>query len=127
MPTVAEQGVSGYDVSSWNAIFAPAGTPPEVVGKLNATLVEVLADPSIQQRFAELGVEARSSTPDEIGQRLADDLASRLHGIQLARGAGVDALTAASKSHAYLPSASIARALISSTVPSALMEMMASP
>ena len=62
-------------MTSWNAIFAPAGTPPEVVGKLNATLVEVLADPSIQQRFAELGVEARSSTPDEIGQRLADDIA----------------------------------------------------
>lgn len=74
VPTVAEQGVSGYDVSSWNAIFAPAGTPPEIVEKLHATLVEVLADPAIQARFAELGVEARSSTPDEIGKRLADDI-----------------------------------------------------
>ena len=75
VPTAVEQGVPGFEVTSWNAIFAPAGTPPEVIGKLNAALVEVLADPSIQQRFAELGVEARSSTPDEIGQRLADDIA----------------------------------------------------
>lgn len=74
VPTVAEQGVSGYDVSSWNAIFAPAGTPPEIVEKLHGALVEVLADPAIQARFAELGVEARSSAPDEIGKRLADDI-----------------------------------------------------
>lgn len=74
VPTVAEQGVSGYDVSSWNAIFAPAGTPPDIVDKVHAALVEVLSDPAIQARFAELGVEARSSTPDEIGKRLADDI-----------------------------------------------------
>lgn len=74
LATAEEQGVEGFDVTSWNAIFAPAGTPPEVVGKLNATLVEVLADPAVQKRFAELGVEARSSTPQEIGDRLAADI-----------------------------------------------------
>lgn len=74
VPTAQEQGVAGFDVTSWNGIFAPAGTPPEVVSKLNSTLVEVLADPAIQKRFAELGVEARSSTPEEIGKRLADDI-----------------------------------------------------
>jgi tripartite-type tricarboxylate transporter receptor subunit TctC len=74
VPTAQEQGVQGFDVTSWNAIFAPTGTPPEAVKKLNAALVEVLADPAIQKRFAELGVEARSSTPEEIGQRMADDV-----------------------------------------------------
>ncbi|TDK32360.1 tripartite tricarboxylate transporter substrate binding protein [Rhizobium deserti] len=74
IPTAQEQGVEGFDVTSWNAIFAPSGTPPEAVKKLNAALVEVLADPAIQKRFAELGVEARSSTPEAIGQRMADDV-----------------------------------------------------
>lgn len=74
VPTAGEAGVQGFDVTSWNAIFAPAGTPPEVVEKLNASLVEVLADRAIQQRFAELGVEARASTPQEIGDRLAADI-----------------------------------------------------
>lgn len=74
LATAQEQGVQGFDVTSWNGIFAPTGTPPEVVEKLNAALVEVLADPAIQKRFAELGVEARSSTPQEIGERLAADI-----------------------------------------------------
>ncbi|WP_407722194.1 Bug family tripartite tricarboxylate transporter substrate binding protein [Neorhizobium petrolearium] len=74
VPTAQEQGVTGFDVTSWNGIFAPTGTPPEVVKKLNAALVEVLADPAIQKRFADLGVEARSSTPEEIGKRLSDDI-----------------------------------------------------
>lgn len=74
LATAQEQGVEGFDVTSWNAIFAPTGTPQDVIDKLNASLVEVLADPAIQQRFAELGVEARSSTPDEIGKRLSDDI-----------------------------------------------------
>lgn len=74
LATAQEQGVEGFDVTSWNAIFAPTGTPQDVVDKLNATLVEVLSDPAIQTRFAELGVEARSSTPEEIGKRLADDI-----------------------------------------------------
>ncbi|WP_411828490.1 Bug family tripartite tricarboxylate transporter substrate binding protein [Neorhizobium petrolearium] len=74
VPTAQEQGVAGFDVTSWNGIFAPTGTPAEVVKKLNAALVEVLADTAIQKRFADLGVEARSSTPEEIGKRLSDDI-----------------------------------------------------
>jgi tripartite-type tricarboxylate transporter receptor subunit TctC len=74
VPTAQEEGVKGFDVTSWNAIFAPKGTPPEAVQKLNAALVDVLADPALQKRFADLGVEARSSTPEEIGARLKDDI-----------------------------------------------------
>ncbi|TDX77785.1 tripartite-type tricarboxylate transporter receptor subunit TctC [Neorhizobium sp. R1-B] len=75
VPTAQEQGVAGFDVTSWNGVFAPTGTPEEVVKKLNAALVDVLADPAIQKRFADLGVEARSSTPQEIGDRLKSDIA----------------------------------------------------
>ena len=74
VPTAVEQGVNGFDVTSWNAIFAPNGTPDEAVKVLNGALVEVLSDPAIQKRFADLGVEARSSTPEEIGKRLTDDI-----------------------------------------------------
>ncbi|MCV9947610.1 tripartite tricarboxylate transporter substrate binding protein [Rhizobium sp. BT-175] len=74
VPTAEEEGVKGFDVTSWNGIFAPAGTPQAVVDKLNAALIEVLADPDIKKRFAELGVEARSSTPEEIGGRLKVDI-----------------------------------------------------
>lgn len=75
VPTATELGVSGFDVTSWNAIFAPQGTPPDIVSALNAALIEVLADEAVRKRFTDLGVEARSSTPQEIGKRLADDIA----------------------------------------------------
>ncbi|WP_261338036.1 Bug family tripartite tricarboxylate transporter substrate binding protein [Rhizobium leguminosarum] len=74
VPTAQEEGVKGFDVTSWNGIFAPAGTPQGVVDKLNAALIEVLADPDIKKRFAELGVVAHSSTPKEIGDRLKADI-----------------------------------------------------
>lgn len=74
VPTAQEEGVKGFDVTSWNAIFAPAGTPQAVVNKLNTALVEVLGDPDVKKRFADLGVEARSSTPQEIGDRLKADI-----------------------------------------------------
>lgn len=74
LATAQEQGVEGFDVTSWNAIFAPTGTPQPIVDKLNAALTEVLAEPAIQERFADLGVEAGSSTPQEIGDRLAADI-----------------------------------------------------
>lgn len=72
--TAQEEGVKGFDVTSWNGIFAPAGTPQGVVDKLNAAIVDVLADPDVKKRFAELGVEAHSSTPQEIGDRLKADI-----------------------------------------------------
>lgn len=75
VPTVAESGISGFEVTSWNAIFAPKGTPQEAVTALNSALKAVLADKDIKKRFADLGVDARSSTPEEIGKRLEDDIA----------------------------------------------------
>lgn len=73
-PTVAEQGHAGFDVTSWNALFARAGTPKAVIDKLNATMREVLADQALKSRLLELGIEARASTPDELALRLKRDI-----------------------------------------------------
>jgi tripartite-type tricarboxylate transporter receptor subunit TctC len=75
VPTLAEGGVKGYDVVSWNALFAPAGTPPEVIAKLNAGLREVLALPDVKQKLLDLGIEARAGSPEELKARLVADIA----------------------------------------------------
>ena len=74
-PTVIEGGVKGYDVVSWNALFAPAATPPEVIAKLNAALREVVAQPGVRQKLLDLGIEARAGSPEELKTRLVDDIA----------------------------------------------------
>ena len=73
VPTAIESGVKGYDVASWNALAAPAKTPREVVDKVHGALVKALADPEVQKRFAELGVEGRSSTPKELAEFYASE------------------------------------------------------
>jgi tripartite-type tricarboxylate transporter receptor subunit TctC len=74
LATVQESGVAGYDVVSWNALFAPAGTPPEIVKTLNGALRDILADADVKRRLIELGIEARASTPQEISARLKSDI-----------------------------------------------------
>jgi len=64
--TVAEGGVKGYEVTSWNGMFAPRGTPSSIIALINATLREVLALPDVKQRLLELGIEARPSSPGEL-------------------------------------------------------------
>ena len=66
VPTVIEAGVPGYDVASWNALAAPAKTPHAVIMKVHDALVNALAAPEVQKRYAELGVEGRPSTPEEL-------------------------------------------------------------
>jgi tripartite-type tricarboxylate transporter receptor subunit TctC len=75
VPTVQESGIQSFEVTSWNGIFAPKGTPDEVVTKMNQALQTVLATPDIKQRMLGLGVEARASTPDELRTRLQSDIA----------------------------------------------------
>ncbi len=72
--TVRESGVTDYDVISWNALFAPAGTPPEIVKTLSGALQDILADAEVKRRLIELGIEARGSTPEEISARLKSDI-----------------------------------------------------
>ena len=72
--TVQESGVATYDVVSWNALFAPAGTPEAIVTTLNGALREILADADVKKRLIELGIEAKASTPQEISNRLKSDI-----------------------------------------------------
>jgi tripartite-type tricarboxylate transporter receptor subunit TctC len=74
IPTLRESGVADYDVVSWNAFFAPKGTPPEVISTLNRTLREILAEPDVKKQLLELGIEAKASTPEEISARLKSDI-----------------------------------------------------
>jgi tripartite-type tricarboxylate transporter receptor subunit TctC len=74
VPTVSEAGVPGYNVSSWNGIFAPQGTPKEVADTLNVAIKEALAQPDVKEKFAKLGVRAEGSTPDQLKDRLKADI-----------------------------------------------------
>jgi tripartite-type tricarboxylate transporter receptor subunit TctC len=74
VPTVEEAGIKGYEVTSWNGVFAPKGTRPEVIATLNKTLAEVLAMPDIQARFLDLGVVAKPSSPEELMALLKADI-----------------------------------------------------
>lgn len=76
VPTGDEQGLKGFKVYSWNAIFAPKGTPKEIVEKLNKAIREAVAMKDVQEQFAKLGIEAHASTPEELTKRLTDDIAN---------------------------------------------------
>lgn len=65
VPTLAETGFANVDLTGWGGIFAPAGTPPDVLGKLNADLKTVLASSDVRERFARIGLVAKSSSPEE--------------------------------------------------------------
>lgn len=66
VPTVAESGLPGFEAESWFALFAPKGTPPAVVDKLNAEVRKALEQPDTKKRFADLGGEIRTMSPQEL-------------------------------------------------------------
>jgi tripartite-type tricarboxylate transporter receptor subunit TctC len=66
VPTVSESGVPGYDVTSWNALAAPAKTPRPVIDRLNRAVAKAIASPEVRERFAQLGVEGRASSPEQL-------------------------------------------------------------
>jgi tripartite-type tricarboxylate transporter receptor subunit TctC len=74
VPTAAEAGVAGFNVTSWNALFAPTGTPAEIIRNLNEAIASALADTGVKIRLLALGIEAKGSTPQEIGERLKSDI-----------------------------------------------------
>ena len=75
MPTVAESGVPGYALVNWWGIFAPRGVPQPIAAKLNAEIVRVHALPDIKERYANLGVEATSSTPEQFAVYIKAEVA----------------------------------------------------
>jgi tripartite-type tricarboxylate transporter receptor subunit TctC len=75
VPTMAEAGVAGYDVSPWFAVFAPAGTPKAVVAKINKALLDAMKQPDVVERLDAIGAEPVGSTPDELATHLARESA----------------------------------------------------
>lgn len=75
VPTFIEQGVSGFDVSSWVGIMAPAKTPRPVIDKLHAAIVAVMKEPDMRERLVTLGVEPVANTPEQFGEQIRADLA----------------------------------------------------
>ena len=73
VPTFAEAGLPGVDVSLWFAVLVPDGTPAPIVKKLNADIAQVVADPDFRQALAVRGFDAVSSSPEELAQFLAKD------------------------------------------------------
>lgn len=71
VPTLAEAGVPGYEVSPWFAVFMPAATPKPIVTKLNAALLAAMKDPEVVKRFESIGAEPVGSSPDELAKHLA--------------------------------------------------------
>lgn len=68
VPTVAEAGVPGYELAVWFGVLAPAGTPRDIIGRLNTEIVKVLNSTDVKDRFAKQGVEVRTSTPEQFGE-----------------------------------------------------------
>ncbi len=75
LPTIAEAGLPGYQSISWLALFAPAGTPKEIVNKVSAESVRILKLPDVKERLLAQGAEPIGSTPEQLAAILAADIA----------------------------------------------------
>jgi tripartite-type tricarboxylate transporter receptor subunit TctC len=75
VPTIGESGYPGFEAWAWQGFVAPAGTPPDVIRRLNAEFAKVLADPAIRQRLSESGFEPQSSSPEEFTAYMKREIA----------------------------------------------------
>src|SRR5262249_54055148 len=75
VPTIAEAGVRGYDVTAWQALFVPAKTPPPLARKISTPTNPALADPAIQHKLAQTGHVAEGSSAEELEQLLKSEIA----------------------------------------------------
>jgi tripartite-type tricarboxylate transporter receptor subunit TctC len=76
LPTMDEAGIKGFNLDAWAGLVAPAGTPPDVVAKLNGALRKVIDSPDVQAKFKNIGFEGFSSTPEELGDYIKTELAA---------------------------------------------------
>ena len=76
LPSLHEQGVTGFDYYSWFSAWGPAGMPAEIVAKYNAAFREILAEPTVRDTLAKQGVSTRTSTPEELDRLNREDYAS---------------------------------------------------
>ena len=74
LPTIAESGVPGYEVTSWNAILAPAGTPKEIITRLNGELNKIIAAPDMRQRLIDNGFEPVGGSPEKATEKIHSEI-----------------------------------------------------
>jgi tripartite-type tricarboxylate transporter receptor subunit TctC len=74
VPTVGQQGVAGYKVESWNALAAPAGTPPAIIERLNKAARDAVASVEVQNRLSPLGMRVQASSPAELQSLLSNEI-----------------------------------------------------
>ena len=74
IPTVAEAGLPGYEQTAWFGVLAPAGTPRDIIGRLNGEIIKVLNSADVKERFAKQGVEVRTSTPEQFSTFLRGEV-----------------------------------------------------
>ena len=89
VPTMAEAGLVGYDISSWQAVFAPAGTPAPIIERLYAEISRILKTPDIQKRLSDLGLNVSDMTPSQLTAVIKSDV-PRLGKIVKETGARAD-------------------------------------
>jgi tripartite-type tricarboxylate transporter receptor subunit TctC len=75
LPTVAESGLPGYDVTTWYGLMFPTGTSKEVIGRMNGAAASALANAAVKERYATTDLEPRSSTPEEFGAYIRSEIA----------------------------------------------------
>jgi len=88
VPTLAESGVSGYEMNPWFGLFAPAGTPAPVVARLNAEVTKILSAPDVKERLQAIGAEPMNATPEQFQAMVKADLEKWA---RLVRSAGITA------------------------------------
>lgn len=74
VPTIAEEGLSGYASYEWNGIFAPAGTPDEIIQKLSSAFSQAVNEPGVRQRLEDLGSDVIGSTPEELAEFVTSEI-----------------------------------------------------
>ena len=75
LPTLAEAGVPGYEGVSWNGLAAPAGTPREIVGRIQSEIARIVQLPDIKERFFRVGIEPIASTPEQFAAHIRSERA----------------------------------------------------
>ena len=89
LPTMAEAGLPGFDISTWYGFFAPAGTPPAIIAKWNADVTRILTSPDVRAKLMADGAEPAPNTPEQFSQMIARELAKYARIVKLS-GAKVD-------------------------------------
>lgn len=75
LPTMSESGVAGYEITFWTGLFAPAGTPPQIVSRLSTALAKVMELPEVRERLSAIGAEPVAEPPERLAARIKSDIA----------------------------------------------------